>query len=129
MKYISDTTKHYRRGARITGLLSALCVVGPLVYFAVAALIAAEPATKMVIAVEILVGIILGIVNLLLKTRPRCLFWLILLGAYYAFGSIITVLTIMFVACFADEVILSPLHRYYKGKARINGEIDKRQRQ
>lgn len=119
-------TKHYKHMVVIYSLLSTLCTLGPLVYFTILGMINATPKQKTAISFMALAAIIVCIVNLLMKVHPRCVFWMILLATYYVLGNILTVLIVMCVTCFLDEIWFSPMLHYSKQKYSINKEIDKR---
>lgn len=119
-------TRHYHRMAIVSGLLSVLCNVVPMCYFIGRGMWLATPTQKVSIGFLALAALILGAVNLLMKIHPRSLFWLVLLGLYWVLGEILPVLTVMFITCFVDEIILTPMHKYSKSKYSINKEIDKR---
>lgn len=119
-------TKHYSHMKMIYGLLCSLCTIGPIVYYIVRAMVIATPAQKTSIGFMALAAIIIGIVNLLMKVHPRCLFWMVLLAMYYVLGNIYEVLLVMFITSFLDEIWFSPMYNYSKQKLSINKEIDKR---
>lgn len=119
-------TKKYKHMVVIYSLLSTLCTLGPLAYFTILGMINATPKQKTAISFMALAAIIVCIVNLLMKVHPRCVFWMVLLATYYVLGNILTVLIVMCVTCFLDEIWFSPMLAYSKQKYSINKEIDKR---
>ena len=104
---MTDTTKHYKRQRDLYCVLSIVCTVGPLLYFLVRAMVTATPTQRVAIGGMALVCIVVCAVNVLMKVHPRCVFWLVLLAAYYALGSIVEVLYVMAACCFLDEVCTS----------------------
>lgn len=120
-------TKKYKRMRDIYGFLSFLCIAGPLVYFVVLAMMTATPTQKVAISGMALAGVIICMVNACMKVHPRCVFWLVLLAAYYALGNILDVLYVMAATCFLEEVWFTPAYKYANSKYSINKEIDKRQ--
>lgn len=110
----------------IYGGLSLVCMVGPLLYFVVLAMLTATPAQKVAISAMAFAGVIICLVNACMKVHPRCVFWLVLLAAYYALGNILEVLYIMAATCFLDEIWFTPAYKYASSKYSINKEIDKR---
>ena len=119
-------TKKYKRMRNIYGGLSLVCTVGPLLYFVVLAMLTATPAQKVAISAMAFAGVIICLVNACMKVHPRCVFWLVLLAAYYALGNILEVLYIMVATCFLDEIWFTPAYKYANSKYSINKEIDKR---
>lgn len=126
--YESETTAHYRRMALVCGFFSALCMLGPLIYFGVKALLVAEFTTKLVMGFMFTSAAILTVVNLCMKSHARSPFWIVLLALMMGLKAIYPVLIAMAIGCLLDELIFAPLHRYARSKASINHEIDKRQR-
>lgn len=123
---MSDTTKHYRRLFTFYFMMSALCTIGPVIYFAVVSMMAATPTQKVTIGFTLLASLILALVNFCLKVHPRAVFWLVLLAAYYLLGNVLSILIVMFITCFLDEVWFTPMYKYARQKLSINKEIDKR---
>lgn len=119
-------TKKYNRMRNIYGGLSLVCTVGPLLYFVILAMLTATPTQKVAISAMALAGVIICLVNACMKVHPRCVFWLVLLAAYYALGNILEVLYIMAATCFLDEIWFTPAYKYANSKYSINKEIDKR---
>lgn len=119
-------TKKYKRMRNIYGGLSIVCTVGPLLYFVVLAMLTATPSQKVAISAMAFAGVIICLVNACMKVHPRCVFWLVLLAAYYAIGNILEVLYIMAASCFLDEIWFTPAYKYANSKYSINKEIDKR---
>ena len=113
---LSATTAHYRRMALVCGFFSALCMLGPLIYFGIKALLVAEFTTKLAMGFMFTSAAILTVVNLCMKSHARSPFWIILLALMMGLEAIYPVL------------IFAPLHRYARSKASINCEIDKRMR-
>lgn len=119
-------TRHYTRMVRIYGTLSTICTVAPIIYYTITSMAVAAPKQRVTIGFMALAAIIIGVVNLLMKVHPRCLFWMTLLAMYYVLGNILQVLVVMTITCFLDEVWFTPMYRYAKQKRSINREIDKR---
>lgn len=123
---MTPSTKKYRRMSNICGFFSALCTIGPIIYFIVIAMMAATPVQKVSIGFIVSLSIVMSIVNLCLKVHPRSVFWLILLGAHWVLGNIFELLVVLFIACFLDEMLFNPMYKYARNKYSINKEIDKR---
>ena len=123
---MTPSTKKYRKMRNICGFFSTLCTIGPIVYFIVIAMMAATPVQKVSIGFIAALSIVMAIVNLRLKVHPRSVFWLILLGAYWVLGNIFELLVVLFITCFLDEILFTPMYKYARNKYSINKEIDKR---
>ena len=123
---MTPSTKKYRKMRNICGFFSTLCTIGPIIYFIVIAMMAATPVQKVSIGFIASLSIVMAIVNLWLKVHPRSVFWLILLGAYWILGNIFELLVVLFITCFLDEILFTPMYKYARNKYSINKEIDKR---
>ena len=123
---MTPSTKKYKRMRNICGFFSTLCTIGPIIYFIVIAMMAATPVQKVSIGFIASLSIVMSIVSLCLKVRPRSVFWLILLGAYWVLGNIFELLVVLFITCFLDEILFTPMYKYARNKYSINKEIDKR---
>ena len=123
---MTPSTKKYKRMRNICGFFSTLCTIGPIIYFIVIAMMAATPVQKVSIGFIASLSIVMSIVNLCLKVHPRSVFWLILLGAYWILGNIFELLVVLFITCFLDEILFTPMYKYARNKYSINKEIDKR---
>lgn len=109
---MTPSTKKYRRMRNICGFFSTLCTIGPIIYFIVIAMMAATPVQKVSIGFIAALSIVMSIVNLCLKVHPRSVFWLILLGAYWVLGNIFELLVVLFITCFLDEILFTPMYIY-----------------
>ena len=123
---MTPSTKKYKRMRNICGFFSTLCTIGPIIYFIIIAMMAATPVQKVSIGFIASLSIVMSIVNLFLKVHPRSVFWLILLGAYWVLGNIFELLVVLFITCFLDEILFTPMYKYARNKYSINKEIDKR---
>lgn len=122
----SNVTKHYRIGYWVTLVLSWVVPLIPLIYYTIVAFMNGTPGQKMGLGFMFVVAIILTVLNVLMKWHLRCTLWIIVLGITFCLNEIMTLLIFMAITTIADEVVLTPLHKYYKTKLSINKEIDKR---
>lgn len=123
----SPRTKHMQRMSRITGILSFLLMVGPVIFFFVQSMLyCAEIKQKLVMGFIFTCALIMSICNILMKYKPRSPFWLLLLGLQYTLNKIEIVIIVMAITTIIDECVISPLHRYTKRTASTNKEIDRR---
>lgn len=123
---MTPSTKKYKKMRNVAGFFSTICTIGPIIYFIVIAMMAATPVQKVSIGFIAALSIVMAVVNLCLKVHPRSVFWLILLGAYWVLGNIFELLVVLFITCFLDEILFTPMYKYARNKYSINKEIDKR---
>ena len=99
--------------SRITGILSFLLMVGPVIFFFVQSMLyCAETKQKLVMGFIFMCALIMSICNILMKYKPRSPFWLLLLGLQYTLNKIEIVIIVMAITTIIDECIISPIHRY-----------------
>ena len=123
----SPRTKHMQRMSRITGILSFLLMVGPVIFFFIQSMLyCAETKQKLVMGAIFMCVLIMAICNILMKYKPRSPFWLLLLGLQYTLNKIEIVIIVMAITTIIDECVISPLHHYAKRTAATNKEIDHR---
>lgn len=119
-------TKHYFKLMIIFLILSALCLFGPISVFFLRAFIVGDTAQKLTMGVTFTIALILFFINLIMKSHLRSVIWVLLLGVFAVIDHYLLIIIVFAIACFLEELIFSPLYRYYKSKVRINKEIDKR---
>lgn len=126
----SDTTKKYKRLSILFFVLSIIVTVAPLIAFTIVGFVNGEVHEKTALGISILVSLILVVLNFLMKMSLRSTIWILVLGIFYALRHYMDTLMIMVlviaIGTIIDEFVLSPLHKIYKDKAKINKEIDKR---
>ena len=119
-------TKHYKKLALIYFLLSAACLFGPIIIFFIRAFVVGDAAQKLSLGITFTAALIMFAVNIIMKSHLRSVIWVLLLGVFIVLKSYLTIILVFAITTFAEELIFSPLYRYYKSKAKINKEIDKR---
>lgn len=119
-------TKHYFKLMIIFLLLSCFCIFGPMLFFFGRAFVVGDTAQKATLGVTFMIALILFGVNLVMKSHLRSVLWVLLLGVFVVMDHYLAIIIVFAVSCFLEELIFSPLYRYYKNKVRINKEIDKR---
>lgn len=125
-KPVSDITKKYRTISIVLFWLSLIVTLAPVVVYAVLGFINGEVHQKLALGITLIAAIILTVINLLFKYHIRSVIWIMVLGIYFCIENIMPLLLIVAIGTILDEFVLSPLHKLYKSKARINREIDKR---
>ena len=71
-------------------------------------------------------AVMLTMLGIKSKFNCRSITYLLLFGCYFVVKRIEIVVLVSGICCILDEFAIRPLHRYYKEKAVINKEIDKR---
>lgn len=71
-------------------------------------------------------AIILTVMGIKSKYNCRSITYILVFGCYFVVKDIKWVILLTGICCILDEFICRPLHKYYKDKAIINKEIDKR---
>lgn len=119
-------TKQYKKRAILFFWLSAGCLFGPVLFFFMRAFIVGDTAHKLTLGLCFTAALIMTGCNLVMKSHLRSVIWVLLIGVFAVLKSYLAIIVVFAVTTFLEELIFSPLHRYYKDKARINAEIDKR---
>lgn len=119
-------TKHYFKLMIIFLLLSCFCIFGPMLFFFGRAFVVGDTAQKTTLGITFMIAAVLFGINLVMKSHLRSVLWVLLLGVFIVMDHYLAIIIVFAVSCFLEELIFSPLYRYYKSKVRINKEIDKR---
>lgn len=119
-------TKHYFKLMIIFLLLSCFCIFGPMMFFFGRAFVVGDTTQKTTLGITFMIAAILFGVNLVMKSHLRSVLWVLVLGIFIVMDHYLAIIIVFAVSCFLEELIFSPLYRYYKSKVRINKEIDKR---
>lgn len=124
---VSKQTKKYRKGKRITLALIILCNVLPMLFFVIEGYIKGTPKEKMCLSITAIVSLALLIFNALFKSNLRRTILVVLFaGIYVCMQDLKLVFIVYGIFTLADELILTPLHTYYKDRYSNNRDIDKR---
>lgn len=119
-------TKKYRVISILTGVLSALINILPLGVYAVLGFVQGSVHQKLTLGLTLMIALILVGVNLVFKFHIRSVLWVVVLGIYFCINNIMPLLLILAIGTVLDEAIITPVHKRYAEKYRINKEIDKR---
>lgn len=120
-------TKRYRAIAVILLIVSILFNVAPLAAYTITGLAEADLVVeKVALTSTVFVVAILSVVAWVNKTTMRSRVWIVMLGLYFCLDSFVVPLLIIAITQILDEWIISPLHKYFRNKYRINKEIDHR---
>lgn len=120
-------TKKLKAKYVTAALISLLLNIGPLLVFTIIAFISGTAIVhKVTLSMTLLLVLIFSIITLLNKTVFRSKLWILLIGLWLCLDNILTPL-IVFAACqVVDELIVTPIKKYYRDRYKINKEIDKR---
>lgn len=122
----SDITKKYSRLSALFFWLSMLVTVAPIGVYLGLAFYNGSVHQKITLGIVMIVAVLLVVVNLVLKYHIRSVLWILILGIYFCLDNIMPLLLIVAIGTILDEFVLTPLHKSFKNKAKINNEIDKR---
>lgn len=119
-------TAKYKKKALLFFLLSIACLFGPIMIYFFRAFIVGDTAQKLTLGVTFTVALIMGAVNIIMKSHLRSVVWVLLIGVSCVLRNYMSIIIVFAVTTFLEELIFHPLFRYYRDKAKINAEIDKR---
>lgn len=120
-------TKKYRLLYWILAISSLLLNICPLAVYSIKAAVESNLVyEKIALTLTVFIVLILTAVAFINKIALRSRLWLILIGVYICLGEILTPLIIIAVCQVLDELIVSPLKKYYNTKLTIHKELDKR---
>lgn len=120
-------TKKLRTKYIITALLSILLNICPLFTFTIMAFISGTAIVhKVTLSMTLLLVLIFSIITLVNKTVFRSKLWILLIGLWLCLDNILTPLIVFAVCQVVDELIVTPIKKYYRDRYKINKEIDRR---
>ena len=123
----SKYTKGVTLAAVILTLASFSLCFGPCVFYIGAGLLSGALAVeKVALTFTVFLSIIISMICLLRKTAFKSSLWLICIGLWLTLDNIAPMLILTAICQTVDELIIAPLSRYYREKAHIAKEIDKR---
>lgn len=120
-------TKKLKAKYVTAALISLLLNIGPLLVFTIIAFISGTAIVhKVTLSMTLLVVLIFSIITLVNKTVFRSKLWILLIGLWLCLDNILTPLIVFAVCQVVDELIVTPIKKYYKDRYKINKEIDRR---
>lgn len=123
----SNYTKKARKIAIFLTILSVLLCLGPAFFYTGAALLGGAATTaKVGLVFTVFVSLVMSMVCFVRKTILKSSTWLLCIGIWLCLDSIVGMLIITAICQVVDELIVAPLARRFREKARTNAEIDKR---
>lgn len=123
----SSQTLRTRRRYLVVMMVSIILNAAPMIYYSVKALINSTIIIqKAALVGSVFIVVLLTVVSWIAKLPLRSRVWIILIGLSVALPSIEDVIILTGSCQLVDELIFSPLTKYYKSKLIINKEIDRR---
>lgn len=120
-------TKKYKIGSIITKIISLLLMFGPALGFGIYSLCTSSAVyNKVALCMSLVVVLILSIVSIVNKHMYRSRVWIIILGIYFCIDSFMPCILTVALTQVIDEIIVTPIHKYFHDRYVINKEMDKR---
>lgn len=123
---MAEVTSNYTKKKWICFILSVICLFGPILFFFARAFVVGDTTQKLTMGITFTVALVLCAINLIMKSHLRSVIWVLLIGVFMVVDHYIAIIVVFAVACFLEELVFWPLYKYYKSKASINKEIDRR---
>lgn len=125
---MSDQTKRYNRLRYIFFWLGVLLTFLPLLIFGFIGCMngTIDIVNKLRLGVCFAFALLLTVMGIKSKYNCRSITYILLFGCYFVTKDIKWVVLVAGICCILDEFFCRPLHKYYREKAVINKEIDKR---
>lgn len=126
----SKRTKKAAAACIILGILHALCLLGPFLYYLPAAFIAGEIVEKISLGLTTILCIVLALISLVVDASHKAglhksIVWVLILAITLSFAHIRPFIYIMAGVSILDELILVPLKEHFRAIKITNKEIDK----
>lgn len=113
-----------RTGKNVFGILSALCTLGPIIGFGLYALINdSVVVNKVSLCFTMLIVLVLSLIAAINKFAFKSKIWIIMIGLYLSLDFMLTPIIVVGVCQIADELIFTPLYKYFKRYYEIRKEI------
>ena len=119
-------TRKYKRLSALFLGLSAVCLFGPVLFFFIRAFVCGDAQQKVTLGMTFTAAIVLFFINVIMKSHLRSVLFILLLGICSVLDKYLYIIVVFSITTFAEELVFFPLFRFYRNKARINREIDKR---
>lgn len=119
-------TKKYKFRMIITGILSFLCTVGPLIVFTIMGIAEGEGKEKLVLAMTSVGSIIISLIAVMKKIHLKSVTYILMIGLWIALDNLLPFIFTVAICTIVDELVLSPLHHRWKEDYYTNKQIDKR---
>lgn len=123
---MSEKTKACKKKYIFFKILSILLLFLPVGIFIVMAYFKGTTTQKVSLGVGVTVSVLFTAANFIFKIAPRSAVWILLLTLTISIQKIEDVIYVVSVCVILEECVTSKLEDYYKGKYKINKEIDDR---
>lgn len=124
---LTNITKKYRRLAYLFFILSGLCFFCPFLWFSGIAIMEGVAIHEgFTIAASVLAMGIITVFCTINKIAFKSKIWLIVIMLYFIIDAFIPMLFAVAITQLLDEIIFTPLYRFYNAKYMANKEIDRR---
>jgi len=125
---MSDITRRYKRLAFIFTVLSVLLLFLPLIIFGIKGCLdgTIELTNKLKLGLCFVSALALTVYGVKSRFKCRSITFVLLFGCYFVVKRIEIVVLVSGICCILEEFAVNPLAKYYRQKASINKEIDKR---
>jgi uncharacterized Tic20 family protein len=119
-------TKRLRFKKNLTGLLSLLYTIGPLVVFVIMGYINGEGKEKVVLTLTMIAAIAMAVIAVLRKVNLRSTTYILVIGLWVALDNLLPFVLTLAICTLCDELIFTPLHHRFKEDYHTNKQLDKR---
>lgn len=119
-------TKKYHVGVIVTSIISTLLMFGPVVVFVLMGWNVSDDSGRYILSISLILTLFLTFINAVFKWHFRSIIWIFLLAIYYCIKDASMLILVFGICQLVDELIVSPLLRFFKQKYSINKELDKR---
>lgn len=123
---MKSPTKKYGRLAGLFETLSWMIITVPMLVYVVIGFIEGPVVSKVALGLTASAALIMVAIAGLQKVRLRSPFWILTIGLSFCLTEIYPLLIMMGAGTILDELIFTPLSKYFKNLYTINKEIDKR---
>lgn len=126
---MTAATEQFKRNYLITLAVSWALTIVPLIVFAILGMANGDVSTTTKVSLGLTLSLVLGmtVVNVFSKLNLKLtLIWGVMLVLYATIDHFLAAILTMFICTALDEVIVSPMNRYYKRKYLHNKDADER---
>lgn len=124
---MNQRTRKFRLGTRLTGFLSFLLSWGVLLTFLVIGFATGDETQAFALGITGIAGALIGFCGIIARKHWLSPLIILMFGLYLVLDYFAPVLIVIGVTILLDELLVSPLHKFFKSRYVINKEIDKRE--
>jgi len=125
---MSEITEKYVKISHILFFIGFFLTFLPAIIFGVAGCLNGSIKTenKVTFGAISFVAFMLTILGIKVKFNCRAITYILIFAAYFVVKRVEIVVLVSGICAMLDDFVIRPLHKYYRDKAKINKEIDKR---